>query len=152
MGRSDAEGALRDGIASPLGRARAMIALCRVSGIPARPVTGFLLKESRAHEPAAWIEAYHGSRWIPYDPERGYAGHLPPYFLPIRRDGVEIVRPAGQGHVSTGVWAQQVAPLPAGLQTSRHAAARVLDLSRLPVGMQQTLAVLLLLRGLSPRP
>jgi len=144
-GRSDAEGALRDGMATALGRTRAMIALCRVSGIPARPVAGFVLKEGRAHEPVAWVEAYHDSRWIPYDPERGYAGHLPPYFLPVRRDGVEIVRPAGQDHVSAGVWADQMAPLPAGSQTARHAAARVLDLSRLPVGMQQTLAVLLLL-------
>jgi transglutaminase-like putative cysteine protease len=45
--------------------AHAMIALCRVAGITARYVSGFLIGEGESH---AWVEVLHEHRWYGLDP------------------------------------------------------------------------------------
>ncbi len=45
--------------------AHLMIALCRVNGIVARYVCGFMEGEGATH---AWVEVYDGYRWIGFDP------------------------------------------------------------------------------------
>jgi hypothetical protein len=141
----DAGQVLQHGVASPLGRARAMLALCRAAKVPARLATGFLLDADGDAEPHPWVEVRLDRRWVPFDPERGFANELPPGTVPVRQDGVDVVR------VSTGVDLAatynlaRIAPGPwfAGLRSGRL--SDIADLTRLTVGMQQTLAVLLLL-------
>ena len=145
LGRSDAAGAISDGLATPLGRARAMIALCRVSGLPARAVTGFVLGGEDGGDQAVWVEVHEGQRWVPYDPERGYAADLPPYYLPVRRDGVQIVRATGEAKADAVVTAYLVALDLGTAPGPKSTISALVDLSRLPLGMQHTLAVLLLL-------
>jgi len=143
-GRPDAAGALSTGLATEAGRARAMVALCRTAGIPARVVTGFSLARPGQVRPIVWVEAYTGGLWAPYDPARGYARFVPADRVPVRIGGVEIVRPPAGAAVNVRYSCERITdgdrPVASDLS-----AAGIADLTRLPVGMRTTLAVLLLL-------
>lgn len=41
------------------------VALCRLAGLPARYVCGFMEGEGASH---AWVEVFTGTRWLPFDP------------------------------------------------------------------------------------
>jgi len=81
--------------ATPLGRARTMVALCRNIGIPARLVTGFEIKQQYNMNPLVWVEVFLGQSWVPFDPTNGYTRYLPPNFVPVRKGGDEPVRATG---------------------------------------------------------
>src|SRR5690606_6351278 len=51
--------------ATPLGRARVLVTLCRAERIPARLVTGFELRQQSNPQPHVWVEAFQGHRWVP---------------------------------------------------------------------------------------
>ena len=122
-----------------------MVKLCRLARIPARLVCGFVIRARRRARPHVWVEAYAGRTWVPYDPEYGYAGELPANYLPVRRDAAEIVR-AGKDVAVEPVFSIQASAPPAGIAgEGKKSPADILSLSRLPVSMQHTLAVLLLL-------
>lgn len=55
--------ALRAGVCQD--ESHVMIALCRLCGITARYVTGFLMGEGESH---AWVEVLHNGRWYGLDP------------------------------------------------------------------------------------
>lgn len=144
-GPQDANGTLEDGRGTSLGRARTMIALCRAARIPARLVTGFSIEASGEPRFRHWVELFSQKRWRAYDPESGYFGELPPTLLPVARDGDNIVRtPAGAEHRAQYAVRKlrPVEPVSAG---TRKRWTAVMDLTRLPPGMQQTLTLLLLL-------
>ncbi len=142
---SDANGALHRGVGTTLGRARAMTALCRAAKIPARLVVGFVLGSSQNAGKHYWVEAYFNGRWLPYDPESGYAGELPVRFLPIRRDGVEIVRTVDSAAYK-GRYSIRRLPYPPVLGAAPdNRIWSVFDLTRLPLGMQEVITAILLL-------
>ena len=143
-GRSTAAGALGTGSATETGRARAMVALCRTAGIPARVVAGFSLDHPGPTQPLAWVQAHVNSAWIPYDPARGYARFLPDNRVTVRTGGLEIVRAPAGAIVHFRYFAER---LDDGETTGALGAptAGITDLTRLPIGMQTVLAVLLLL-------
>ncbi|MFH1732782.1 MAG: 7TM domain-containing protein [Planctomycetota bacterium] len=142
---STAVDALRRNSATTLGRARAMIALCRAGNIPARLVTGFLLRNTQDTEPHFWVEAHVRDRWVPYDPERNHAESLPQDYLAVRLDGHEIVRSAGGDPVQRRFGIRRLLPPPWSAASRNGSLVDVVDLTRLPAGMQETLAILLLL-------
>ena len=105
MGPDSGDEALLHQKGSPLGRARAFATLCRAAKVPARLVTGFeIKKETRARRaetirPRTWVEVYVADpqkpavgRWVPYDPENGSLHELDYNIVPVRRDGVELIR------------------------------------------------------------
>ena len=142
---STAVDALQQNSATTLGRARAMIALCRAGNVPARLVTGFLLRNTQDAEPHFWVEAHIRDRWVPYDPERDHADNLPPDYLAVRLDGNEIVRLVSGGPVHQRFGIRRLLPTPWFVASRNDSLVNVLDLTRLPAGMQETLAILLLL-------
>ena len=142
-GRS-AAGALSTGSATEAGRARAMVALCRTAGIPARVVTGFSLDRPGLARPLVWMQAHVDGAWVPYDPTRGYAKFLPSSRVPVRTGGVEIVRASAGAVVHIRYFAERLADDKVAGALGVPAAG-IADLTRLPIGMQTTLAVLLLL-------
>jgi transglutaminase-like putative cysteine protease len=144
QGPSDAAGALRAGRGSALGKARAMVALCRAGRIPTRIVTGFILEEAEAAAPHTWVEAYLPKEWISYDPTAGYARHLPSNYLPVRRDGLAARAHDCRSH-QVRFSIRRVRPASAMSIATTGRPTDVLHLSRLPLGMQETLAILLLL-------
>ncbi|MBN2314526.1 MAG: hypothetical protein JXM79_11395 [Sedimentisphaerales bacterium] len=142
---SDATGTLQRGAGTTLGQARAMIALCRSAKIPARLVAGFSLETSTNARPHYWVEAFSKNTWRAYDVENGYSGTLPMTFLPIRRDGIQIVRASGDLEYQAKFSIRRILPNPAliGLPVDRFWS--IADLTRLPLSMQEILGLLLLL-------
>ena len=144
-GPTDAEGVIRERRATRLGRARAMVALCRVRRVPSRLVVGFRLLEERTVRPYVWVEAHAGKRWLPSDPETGHANGVPSHYLPVRRDGTRVVS------VSDGLradWDYELCRIdvsPAMADSRGGSPLHILNLQRLSPGMKTTLAILLLL-------
>ena len=136
---------LEKGVASPLGRARAMVALCRGGKVPARLVTGFEIKRGNDFRPHVWVEALAGDSWESYDPDVGYRREMPHDFMPVRRDGTEIVRSDEATDLAVKY---AIAPLPPPSGTfdlQRHQPLDILDLQRLPIELHEVLKVILLL-------
>ena len=147
-GPRDAATVLRLGTGSVAGCARSMVALCRASGIPARLVTGFVLHDSPGTATThVWVEVYTKKRkeWLAYDPEKGYSGELPASHLPVRRGGAEVIRFENVEDAQVRFSIRQIQPLTTYLGRERAGPVSIAHLTRLPYGMQQTLAILLLL-------
>ncbi len=142
---AEAAEAIKKRVANSLGRARAMVALCRAAKIPARTVTGFVVKQGENVHPHVWVETLEGSRWEPYDPENGFSRELPHNFLPARRDGVSIVHGSDTADVRQVFNIVRVPP-PAGAYVSEgRRLTDILDLTRLPLEMHEPLSVILLM-------
>lgn len=146
QGPVDAKTVLEESRAAPLGRARAMVALCRAAKIPARLVAGFLLQESVSAMPHVWVEVENGGLWLPYDPEYGYAGQLPADYLPVRLDGIDIVHP-GRGVEELVARYALTAVSPHGGAPARRGETLldIADLTSLPVEIHEVLTILLLI-------
>jgi len=142
-GAETAVAALQTGRATGLGKARAMVALCRTAGVPARIVTGFVLAEQNPARPVHWVEVYEKDRWRPYDPKHGYEGQLPGGYAVFSRGAPLLeTRNASITRVDYEVSEGDVPLSAAGGQRS---IVDILDLSRLPLSARATLATLLLL-------
>lgn len=142
----DAEATLRTKRASPLGQARAMVALCRACQIPARLVTGVQLKSQTRVTLHHWVEAYLKKQWHAMDPVYGYAGSLPSDYLPLVRGFAQPVRPAEASATPAVYTLRRIFPVPHLIPTAglRHW-TNILDLTRVGPGMQAVLIGLLLL-------
>lgn len=141
---NDAEEALQRGLATPLGRARAMIALCRASGIPARLVSGFEIRQGPI-DPHVWVEVLAGNRWVPYDPSRGFSRELPHNVLPVRRGGPRIVVASDVSELESEFSMVQLPGTPRRIGAQVRRPADILDLTRLPLEMHAVVALILLM-------
>jgi hypothetical protein len=91
-GGQDAVSVLAARRGTSLGRARALTALLRASGIPARLVGGLRLAdqgEKRATN--SWVEAWVGRSWLPLDPAGGFFGTLPNSYLAFYRGDLPLI-------------------------------------------------------------
>jgi len=141
----DAAGTLEQRVGTPLGRARALAALCRAGKLPARLVTGLAIHEPSELKPTTWVEVLANHHWEAYDPANGYAGQMPYHFVPVRRDGVQIVRVRDATDVQASYAVVELPP-GSGLTPLGHRhLVQVLDLARLPLEMREVLSLLLLL-------
>lgn len=141
---------LSNGAATPLGRVRTMVTLCRASGVPARVVTGFELRNDASFEPRVWLEVYREHRWWPMDPVYGYTWTLPASYVPVRRGGEQIVRLTSgamdrSNEVKVEYTIRRLEAVEDALLAKGPGPADMLDLTRLPLEMQKVLALLLLL-------
>lgn len=140
----DAVGAIERGAAGNFGRARAMVALCRAAKIPARLVAGFEIKLNAAAQTHRWVEVLLGGRWEPFDPENGFVRELPRNFIPVRRDGFDIVR--GKDVASLGeTYAIMRLQKPERAVAAARSPLDILDLTRLPVEADVVLSLVLLM-------
>lgn len=144
-GPSDAVRSLIEKVATPLGRARAMIALCRAAKVPARLVAGFVIEETLEAQPHVWVEVLTNSHWEPFDPDNGYARELPFNFLPARHDGESIVRAADVTELQTRFAVTSLPPFDTSSSRQRQDPAVILDLTRLPLEMHEVVILLLLM-------
>ncbi len=131
--------------ATPLGRARTMVALCRSIGIPARLVTGFEIKQQLKVQPLVWVEVFMGQSWVPFDPTTGFTRYLPMNIVPVRQGGDEPVRASGASKYTAEYSIVRTEPPVSVLRTGQRHPVQILDLSRLPIPMHTVLRVLLLL-------
>lgn len=74
------------------GKARALVAVLRAVGIPARMVGGIRLGGiRRARTTMYWAEAFVGRSWVPLDPAGGYLGWLPNTYLALYRNDLPLL-------------------------------------------------------------
>ena len=134
--------------ATPLGRVKAFVAVCRASGIPARLVTGFELRRVDQPHPHVWAEAFRANQWVPFDPEYGYARTIPSNFVPVRWGGDQIVEVIGGKITSDAAdryTIERLSPKPETLQSGVRSPVQIFDLTRLPLEMHGVLKIVLLL-------
>ena len=142
---ADAAGALKKKSGTALGRARALVALCRANKTPARMVTGFIIQESESLEPCMWVEVWNGRRWEPFEPVNGYARELPCTYLAVRRDGGDIVRITRGSRLESHFSAVRLPPGPGAARSKHRSLLGLVDLTRLPLEMHEVLSLILLL-------
>ena len=80
---TDAVTCMRENQCSCNGKSRLLVALFRANDIPARMVGGLILEETSKKTSHAWVEAYIGNQWVPFDALNGYFAELPAHFLEI---------------------------------------------------------------------
>lgn len=132
--------------ATPLGRARTMVAMCRSINIPARLVTGFEIKQQlRDVQPLVWVEVFMGQSWVSFDPTNGFTRSLPAHFVPVRRGGDSPIYAPPPSKASADYSIVRVEPSARVLRSGQRHPIQILDLTRLPVPMHTVLRVLLLL-------
>jgi transglutaminase-like putative cysteine protease len=91
-GPQDAQSVLAARRGTSLGRARALVALLRAAGVPARLVGGLrLADEGEKRATNAWGEAWVGKEWLPLDPAGGSFGTLPNNYLAIYRGDLPLM-------------------------------------------------------------
>jgi hypothetical protein len=132
--------------ATPLGRARTMVALCRSIDVPSRLVTGFEIKQQLSNvTPLVWVEVFMGQSWVPFDPTNGFTRYLPMNFVPVRRGGDSPVRRYDASKYTADYSIVRNEPPLSVLRSGQRHPVQILDLSRLPVPIHKVLRVLLLL-------
>lgn len=142
---SSAEGALGHNRATDLGRARAMVALCRASGIPSRVATGFLFSDARTRQPQHWVEVYYKGIWATYDPNFPGARKIKPVYLPLTYENTQLMEFSGAQKLYARTSLKQIVP-PSGVsQGKEDSILSVLDFTRLPPKMEDAIALILLL-------
>ena len=142
---SAAAAALKQRWANPLGRARAMVALCRAAKIPARLVTGLEIRPSDDLRPHVWVEAMSNGRWEAYDPLNGFAHDLPHNFVPLRRGGGALLRESEMADLRLTLTARRIPPPPGQFREEGPRPIDVLDFTRLPLELHAPLSVVLLM-------
>jgi hypothetical protein len=150
VGFENGDDALLHQKGSPLGRARAFATLCRAAKFPARLVTGFEIKKldnKKAGDilPRTWVEVYvadpkksAAEHWVPYDPENGALHELDYNIVPVRRDGVALVRVTNSTDLEVKYTIESMPP-PA------RTVLEILDLRRLPAKLHEPIKVVLIL-------
>lgn len=131
--------------ATTLDRALTMVALCRAAGFPARVVTGLILKEDIDPRPYYWVGVYQNEKWLNYDIPSGYRETVPVNYLPLRRDGADIVQVLNGELSSVDYDLEREFDHPYLHQHKSKSIFDIFDLSRLPLDARNELAILLLL-------
>lgn len=123
----------------------AMVSLCRASGIPARIVSGLILKDDIEPQPHYWVEIFQDNSWTSYDIHFGYKKSVPINYLPLRRNGKEIVEIENGKENKIEYGLESEFNHPYLRKTQKDQLSSILDLTRLPLDVRYELALLLLL-------
>jgi transglutaminase-like putative cysteine protease len=90
--QNDALAVIQSQRGSRLGKTRALVAVLRAAGIPARIVGGIRLGDSaRKRTTISWVEARIGDAWVPMDPTAGYFAWLPNTYLALYRNDLPLL-------------------------------------------------------------
>ena len=141
----DARKTLQSGVGNTLGKARAMVALCRGANIPARLVVGFILEESENVGSHTWVEVYLKNCWNSYDPTRGYESILPSTYIPVCYNHNYIVQVTGVPEWDYRFSVAQLPSYPGSALSQSGSWLAVFDFTRMPSSIQEVIALLLLL-------
>lgn len=133
--------------ATTLGRARLMIALCRLNNIPARIVSGIILQPATSSQPYYWVQVYDDeSRWINYDPEKGYEHDLPHNYVVFSYNDPHIFTTENGKVVKTTISVEEDSEiLNVALLEQEKDILDIFDLRRLDLDTRDALIKILLL-------
>lgn len=122
-----------------------MIALSRAAGIPARLVTGIILKEDIDPQPYYWVEIYQDNTWLSYDIHHGYKKTIPANYLPLRRNANNVVNIENGYLNKINYDLDQEFNHPFLRTNKKQNISAIFDLSRFPPDVRKELIHLLLL-------
>ncbi|MGE4096523.1 MAG: transglutaminase-like domain-containing protein, partial [Candidatus Binatia bacterium] len=107
--KNDALTVITEQRASRMGKTRALVALLRAVGIPARIVGGIRLGDTAVKRTTiAWVEAFVDHSWIPMDPAGGYFAWLPNTYLALYRDDLPLLTHSRKVPVEYSFFIRQV--------------------------------------------
>jgi len=129
---------------STLGKARAMVALCRAAGIPARLVMGFRLSDTPMPQPHFWVEAHVAGRWVLSDPKFSVFQDASASYVPLGRGKADIVDIFGAKKLSVRCTVTKKAPS-ALAPPEEYQVLRILELTSLPPRLSDAVTLILLL-------
>lgn len=90
--KNDALAVITTGRGGRVGKTRALVALLRAVGVPARIVGGIRLGDTtRKRTTISWVEAHIGDTWVPMDPTAGYFAWLPNTYLALYRNDLPLL-------------------------------------------------------------
>ena len=90
--KSDALSVLKAERGSRFGKTRALVALLRAAGVPARVVGGIRLGDTaQKRTTISWAEVLVGDVWVPMDPAGGYFAWLPNTYLALYRNDLPLL-------------------------------------------------------------
>jgi transglutaminase-like putative cysteine protease len=90
--KNDAQSVLAARKGGRAGKTRALVALLRAAGIPARMVGGIRLGDTtKKRTTISWVEASIGNVWVSMDPAGGHFAWLPNTYLALYRDDLPIL-------------------------------------------------------------
>lgn len=91
-GKGDALAVLTSRRGGRAGKTRALVALLRAAGIPARMVGGIRLGDTaKKRTTISWVEAFIGDAWVSMDPAGGHFDWLPNTYLALYRTDLPIL-------------------------------------------------------------
>lgn len=131
--------------ATLLDRSLVMVALCRAAGLPSRVVSGLILKEDIDPQPHYWVGVYLDEKWLNYDIAYGYRQVVPANYLPMHRDGIDIVQALNGELLKVEFDLEREFDHPYLHQFKSKNLFSIFDLSRLPLDSRNELAILMLL-------
>jgi hypothetical protein len=83
---------LADGAGDAAAKSRLLVALLRLSNIPARIVTGVTLSRGPRQAVHHWVEAWLHERWVPMCPFNHHFGHVPASYVVFTVGDLPLVR------------------------------------------------------------
>ncbi|MGB0346974.1 MAG: 7TM domain-containing protein [Balneolaceae bacterium] len=89
---TDAVTCLQNQLCSCNGKSRLLVALFRSQNIPARMVGGLILEDTSKRTSHAWVEAYIGNQWVPFDALNGHFAGLPAHYLKLYMGDEFLIR------------------------------------------------------------
>lgn len=130
---------------SQMDRSLTMVALCRAANIPARIVTGVIIKEDIESEPYYWVQAHYNGQWWAFDPLAGYQESVPINYLPLRYNDIDITKVLNGETRSLVLNLDRDYEHPSLKKTSNRSLFSIFDLNYLPLDSRLELSLLLLL-------
>jgi transglutaminase-like putative cysteine protease len=132
--------------AGVLEKAYAMVALCRAARIPARLVTGLILREEPRASLHHWVEVFADDRgWLAFDPGYGYQGEVPHNFLPFVKDRADLVEVWDGGEIAVSYAVTNADEFLDAWSAPQAGWQSVFHLTRLSLEVRSVLSHLLLL-------
>ena len=128
-----------------LQKALLMVDLCRKHNIPARMVTGFVLKDDPDAQPSWWVEVHQDNAWNPYHPETGSLKSLSSAYIAIDKSGQGIVTYNNLDSINWSVEIEELSESAINRDIGHREWNEVFNLTRLPADVREQLILLALL-------
>lgn len=150
VGPMDAVTTIREGRGNAMGRSRLFCALARHAGLPCVVVPGLFLEDGTYDSLHYWNEIYVGAGWVPVDTVEGLIERIPPNRMALSSSSV-ITSVSGENAASLSYRFEVQSELAAFVDVMRRRLGESnnvvdgLSLLMLPLHVQQTLRVLLLI-------
>ena len=126
-------------------KAMVMVSVCRRLNIPSRVVTGVMLSDDPEARIMTWVEVHENNSWVPYHPDKGFAGELPVRYVTIDKTGQGILTYQDIDVVNWGIAIEELPESFLAQDIRQRHWHDIFNLNRLPADVREQLVLLALL-------